>query len=169
MTKSDFESRVHVYNQLIINNSHHRGRARQTLAIYEMQKLDLVNFQYQEKRMATNCKDTPKPHKHHDLIVAWAKGAEIEERKHGQDEHGSARYSWEEVRNPHWYINNEYRIKPTPKPDTITYGRVFLHISKNLLPTRVYLEEGGTRLEESDNVKFVFDGETNKLKEVVIL
>jgi hypothetical protein len=163
MTKSDFESRVHVYNQLIINNSHHRGRARQTLAIYEMQKLDLVNFQYGEKRMATNCKDTPKPHKHHDLIVAWAKGAEIEFRS------ATNGYAWSRAPRPCWDINYEYRIKPTPKPDVIGYGRVFLHQSKNLLPTRVYLEEGGTRLEESDNVKFIFDGETNKLKEVVIL
>ena len=46
------------------------------------------------------------PHKHRDLIIAWANGAEIECYKHTEDK-------WVGSSNPLWKPDLEYRIKPT--------------------------------------------------------
>lgn len=45
------------------------------------------------------------PHKHRDVIIAWANGAEIEWR-HGNDG------AWQEKTSSEWFLENEYRIKP---------------------------------------------------------
>ena len=45
-----------------------------------------------------------KPHKHADLIKAWADGAEIQ--CYCED------YSWIDTLNPKWWGFNNYRIKP---------------------------------------------------------
>ena len=45
-----------------------------------------------------------KPHKHAELIKAWADGAEIE--------HKSTKYGWVKVDVPMWSPEHEYRIKP---------------------------------------------------------
>jgi hypothetical protein len=50
--------------------------------------------------------DTSKYHKHHDLIIQWAKGAEIEYLDYQGD--------WEDASTPSWSKRMEYRIKPTP-------------------------------------------------------
>ena len=47
-------------------------------------------------------------HKHADVIIAWANGAEIE----GRDTPTSP---WTRTRTPSWYENYEYRIKPPEK------------------------------------------------------
>lgn len=46
------------------------------------------------------------PHKHKDLIIAWANGEQIEYRNH--------RFSkeWKVVPFPAWSDNGEYRVKP---------------------------------------------------------
>ena len=44
-----------------------------------------------------------KPHKHADLIHAWAEGAEIQTFYNGK---------WEYEPNPCFYLDKEYRIKP---------------------------------------------------------
>lgn len=46
-----------------------------------------------------------KPHKHRDLIIAWANGAQIQIRY-------SAEGSWMDTNTPRWYAHYEYRIKP---------------------------------------------------------
>lgn len=46
-----------------------------------------------------------KPHKHCELIKAWADGAEIEARVHGK---------WVDADLPLWDNDTEYRIKPEP-------------------------------------------------------
>lgn len=48
-----------------------------------------------------------KPHKHAELIKAWADGAEIEVK--------SKLCGWTVIDNPTWGCG-EYRIKPQPKP-----------------------------------------------------
>ena len=48
-----------------------------------------------------------KPHKHADMIKAWADGAEIEVRSDSND-------YWEVIKAPNWFNCLEYRIKPTP-------------------------------------------------------
>lgn len=48
------------------------------------------------------------PHKHAELIKAWADGAEIQW-------FNPIEKSWRDVKNPFWSINTKYRIKPEPK------------------------------------------------------
>ena len=45
-----------------------------------------------------------KPHKHCELIKAWADGAEIQRRKYASNE-------WVDT-DPDWRVDTEYRIKP---------------------------------------------------------
>lgn len=47
-------------------------------------------------------------HKHADVIIAWANGAEIEYR-----ETSTSLWSW--ARMPCWYEDYEYRVKPPTK------------------------------------------------------
>lgn len=53
--------------------------------------------------------DTSKWHPHHDIIVAWAKGAEVQ---FSTDE-GSA---WLTTKSPAWEPNYLYRVKPKEQP-----------------------------------------------------
>jgi len=69
-------------------------------------------------------------HKHRDLIVAWANGAKIERR--------ISKVTWIYSECPGWYDDEEYRIKPEPKPkeyyDEDTFDIQYLYIyndSKN--------------------------------------
>ena len=105
------------------------------------------------------------PHKHHDLIVAWAKGAQIQWRPHSSK-------VWEDCdfNHPCWAEQHSYRIKPEPKPDAILYGCVVKKHWTN------YEEEGSvficnidTLKIKTDNVKFIFDGETGKLKKAEVI
>ena len=50
--------------------------------------------------------DTRNHHPHHDLIIAWAKGAEIESQV-------MTGKSWNSVVHPSWFKHCKYRIKPT--------------------------------------------------------
>ena len=53
-----------------------------------------------------------KPHKHAELIKAWANGAEIQ-YKSGDGEW----YDFTEGLAPSWFEEDLYRIKPEPKPE----------------------------------------------------
>jgi hypothetical protein len=53
-----------------------------------------------------------KPHKHAELIKAWADGAEIERYDHEDKD-------WLDDEQPIWYEADEYRIKPEPKPEPV--------------------------------------------------
>ena len=57
-----------------------------------------------------------KPHKHAELIKAWADGAEIECR--------DCRV-WYHAKDPKWQEDMEYRIKPKTKPDIVKTLRSF--------------------------------------------
>ena len=52
------------------------------------------------------------PHKHAELIKAWADGAEIETRPYSDA-------GWFPLEEPHWHVEREYRIKTEPKPDVV--------------------------------------------------
>jgi hypothetical protein len=159
MNVTEFNTSLSINTELSLGRGYEFLQNKGGLAILNMLRKDIVESYYKETVMNSN--EKPKQHKHHDLIVAWAKGAVIEERTQGQDEHGPAWYPWEEVRNPHWYVNNEYRIKPTPKPDIIYWGILnYLGISGP-----IFRECS----QEHSNIKVVFDGETHKIKEVIVL
>ena len=56
-------------------------------------------------------------HKHADVIIAWANGAEIEYRL-GPHER------WSEAPSPRWYAGFEYRIKPPAKKYRVALFRL---------------------------------------------
>ena len=88
------------------------------------------------------------PHKHAELIKAWADGAEIE-MQHYKD--------WKLISNPRWDVElTEYRIKPEPKPDVVRYGIATAFFGSSVAAT-------------SDNIKVTFDGETGKLKSAEVI
>lgn len=92
------------------------------------------------------------PHKHAQLIKAWADGALIEYWS-------KTTKQWIDVEaiNPYWKETTEYRIKPEPKPDYVeyfwaTFTGVLLSNKRN-----------------EHNLKLTFDGETGKLKSAEVL
>lgn len=96
-----------------------------------------------------------KPHKHAELIKAWADGKTIQYRV-------NKKFDWCEISNNGvigWYGDLEYRIKPEPKPDVVRYvdvsplGDWSLSIDRNKI----------------NNLKLTWDGETGKLKSAEVL
>lgn len=58
------------------------------------------------------------PHKHADLIIAWANGAEIEYRVLNNE-------PWKDcIATPKWLDNYQYRIKPERPKDIIFIGEL---------------------------------------------
>ena len=55
------------------------------------------------------------PHKHKDVIIAWANGEEIEFR----DPNFSM--EWAPIKAPSWLPDTEYRVKPEPKESVHTF------------------------------------------------
>lgn len=88
-----------------------------------------------------------KPHKHAELIKAWADGAEIECNDCGV---------WFYANNPTWQENMEYRIKPEPKPDRLFAVMVGGGIYEGFKT-------------KCCKLKLTFDGETGELKSAEVL
>jgi len=92
------------------------------------------------------------PHKHSELIKAWADGAEIQ-----------VLYSrdWKDCVTPLWDLENEYRIKPEPKPKPVVlYATTWFSATDDshvLSPSLTKLRTS------SDNIKLTFHGETKEL------
>lgn len=92
-------------------------------------------------------------HKHRDLIIAWANGAEIECRpKDGM---------WIDC-DPSWSNNLEYRIKPEPRPDYIHYivwdemkAVWFEYVAKQIDKDKSVIQP---------QIAVTYDGNTNKPK-----
>ena len=93
-----------------------------------------------------------KPHKHAELIKAWADGAEIQVLFSEGEE-------WYVDEHPDWYEHYKYRIKPTPIKLDIVVLRHLKFWRENLLADP----------NEEPNIKFVFDGETRKVKSAEVL
>lgn len=94
-----------------------------------------------------------KPHKHAELIKAWADGAEIECRTNISS-------GWISADTPRWYEGTEYRLAKKPPPDQIFFTEITIH------GVAAWSKE---RNELIDNVCLIFDGENYKLKKVKIL
>ena len=95
-----------------------------------------------------------KPHKHAELIKAWADGAEIEWRHFNEE-------VWWPAKTPSWNINCEYRIKPEPKSD-VTETFYFNSDSTG------YVSGMKSDFEDA-NLRLTFDGETGELKSAEVL
>ena len=98
-----------------------------------------------------------KPHKHAELIKAWADGATIE--RLWIDSHHPDRAWWLVDYEPTWDDYLEYRIKPEPKPDVV--GMYSIDDAKNVWRTHQ------TKL--NTHLKLTFDGETGELKSAEVL
>jgi hypothetical protein len=85
-------------------------------------------------------------HKYADVIKAWADGVEIEGR--------FCQNEWKLIKEVIW-LDWEYRVKPTPKPDWEVSRWVF--------------QDGSTGFCTQSNVKYTFDGETRKLKAAEVI
>ena len=99
-------------------------------------------------------------HVHHDLIVAWAKGATIQWKGSCGPE------DWRNCsQRPAWDKDVSYRIKPEPKPDVSMYGCVMMD------DTQFYtkLSRAAVMQAPTDTCMFIFDGETGKLKDAQVL
>ena len=97
-----------------------------------------------------------KPHKHAELIKAWADGAQIEYLGIGSAS------VWESVTNPRWDGYGEYRIKPEPKPDVVDY--VFVGAFHRISVCQLEWARA-----TNSNLKLTFDGETGKLKAAEVI
>lgn len=95
------------------------------------------------------------PHKHAELIKAWADGAEIEARE-------SDTHKWGKCSQPAWVDFYQYRIKPEPRPNLEVYARV--------TNNGVNSSFGWTGFgEKSANIALTFDAETGFLKAAEVL
>jgi hypothetical protein len=98
------------------------------------------------------------PHKHAELIKAWADGAEIEFYDTRFAEH-----RWKLCGNPPvWDENFKYRIKPEPKPDIVK--SFYAHANHHFQGMHI-----SARLDDCHNLVLTFDGETGKLKSAEVL
>ena len=95
------------------------------------------------------------PHKHAELIHAYADGAEIQL----QNSIGE----WMDEKYPTWNLTAVYRIKPEPKPDHVYYGVFEMDGSVRIDSCFTKLNDAG------DELKLTFDGETGKLKSAEVL
>ena len=92
------------------------------------------------------------PHKHADIIKAWADGAQIQTKHPDNDK-------WIDcTATPEWKVYLDYRIKPAPMRRII---RRHMFLSKEY---GLAAAAGG-----KTNVEFTFDMETGKLLDVVLI
>ena len=95
-------------------------------------------------------------HKHHNEIIAWANGAEIE--------YFDAPWcEWRPETDFLWEDNVQFRVKPEPKPDVVRFVHAYMCGDIGYFPAVVKDNK-----EEAD-IKVTFDGETGELKSVEII
>jgi hypothetical protein len=100
-----------------------------------------------------------KPHKHAEVIKAWADGAEIEYL----ETMTSKEPYWANAPMPKWSEETMYRVKPEPKPDVVYYGAFDLIGSTTIDSCFTKMND------EGDQIKLTFDGETRKLIKAEVL
>lgn len=134
--------------------------ATDTVEMVDQGGLTLKKYGYgHDPNMFELVKEEENRHIHHDLIIAWAKGAKIEI-------YNESAKVWVPSKCPAWSTICKYRIKPEPKPDVTLYARACKTAPKSGCLA------GAMMVEYPDmdhNVKFTFDGETNVLKSVELI
>lgn len=99
-----------------------------------------------------------KPHKHAEVIKAWADGATIEYR----NEISHPCWTDMPICSPNWHEDFEYRVKPEPKPDIVEFFYAEQH---SLLNIRFSQYHGV----QKPKLMVTFDGETGKLKSAEVI
>lgn len=112
----------------------------------------------------------PTPHPHCEFIKAWADGKKIQYFSPSENE-------WLDIVGPSWCNNLTYRVKPEPKPDIVV--NAFMQFKEAWKRPSVYSSCNGEVILASmkhlekvlwlEHIRFIFDGETNKLKSVEII
>lgn len=108
--------------------------------------------------------ETKKPHVYADVIKAWADGATVE-YYHPTLSGGN----WILTRSPAWHEDYQYRVKPEPKPDIVSYTNVYPSASTGV--SHETLEEAN-KIMQNDRVaviKITINGETGKLKSAEVV
>ncbi len=109
------------------------------------EKLELIDKEAADKIENFKEEHMSKRHKHADLIIAWAKGAEIQTKNYNG--------TWASV-VPHWYENEEYRIKPKTRIEQRRIA-VLSYEDKEILSTVHYDFEGSEK--QSNFVRWATD------------
>ena len=92
-------------------------------------------------------------HKHAELIIAWANGAQIQIKNNST--------GWEDMDcTPSWADGFKYRIKPEPKHDWEKLVRIETH--------RRYICSWKEDFHGA-NLRLIFNGDTGKLKSAEVL
>jgi len=106
----------------------------------------------------------PTKHKHADLIIQWALGAEVQIKSPEID-------TWYSCNTPYWESSYEYRIKPAPKPDVVVYANMeeSLDVSHSFQYGTTLCGCFSANLQETDNIKVTYSGETGKLKSIEMI
>ena len=91
-------------------------------------------------------------HKHHDCIVAWAEGKQIQAKFH------TSKFweDWDSDKSPNWFNDVDYRIKPEPKPDIVQLKTL-------------YKMSDGQVLDIVGYFKLTYCGETGALKSAEVI
>ena len=76
------------------------------------------------------CKNLP--HKHRDMIIAWANGEVIQNLEQPQD----GIEFWKDNSDPLWGNHVEYRVKPKP-----LMARMFVTKNSNIVGREVYVQQ----------------------------
>jgi len=111
------------------------------------------------------------PHKHAEVIKAWADGCTVQERvmRHGEWQ------EWKDVVShaPTFWTDSCYQFRIKPIPDQVIYAHVkkTTSYSAGILVTceHNWNEVGKPCYTLPANVKLTFDGETEELKSVEIV
>jgi len=90
-------------------------------------------------------------HKHADLIIEWANGAQIQCMR--------SDHTWVDDLDPSWLETTQYRIKPEPKPDVVVE---YYYAS-------IYAVSPAVHFKRTPNLKLTFDGETCELKSAEVM
>ena len=99
-----------------------------------------------------------KPHKHAELIKAWADGAEIEKYADGIN-----LWLCIDPSKDGWHKDAKYRIKPEPKPDVVKIFRLEAHAVLGLR----FQDHTEPLRENEQYIKIVFND--GKLKSAEVL
>lgn len=80
------------------------------------------------------------PHKHKDVIIAWANGEQIEFRDPDYS------MEWQPIKNPSWLADTEYRVKP--KEEIHSFRVALMHNTNVYFTTTVDSKEEGSNMEK---------------------
>ena len=122
-----------------------------------MNEKEFNRDEYISECYATPAHNVRRPHKHAELIKAWADGAEIQYKQIGGE--------WI-TEEPLWCEEYEYRIKPEQKPDVL---KNFMFVEKMACAYTFIDVTGLPRNEGEQWIRVYMDGETGELKSAEVL